>query len=99
MARGSSRSRSKLPEDLREAPGGLNRRDFLVRAGATAAAAPSLGAILAACGGTSTGSLKPLRLAYSADTWPAQGTGAASTTYQYPLNVNVFDTLIRMNDT
>ncbi|MDQ3432910.1 MAG: ABC transporter substrate-binding protein [Actinomycetota bacterium] len=35
-----------------------------------------------------------IRIAAGEDTWPAQGTGAESTTFAYPLNVNVYEPLI-----
>ena len=35
-----------------------------------------------------------LRIAAGEDTWPIQGDGAKSTTYSYPINVNVYEPLI-----
>ncbi len=37
-----------------------------------------------------------ITIAGSEDTWPSEGQGAESTTYVYPLNVNPFETLIRL---
>lgn len=82
----------------------LSRRELLAGGAALALGAPMAGSLLAACGGstgksTGTASLKPLRMAADADQWPEQGSGVGSTTYQYPFNVNVFDTLIRLDPT
>ena len=57
--------------------------------------------LAAACGGNqnSGGSAPPnlnatIRIAAAEDTWPVQGQGGKSTTFAYPLNVNVFEPLI-----
>lgn len=58
--------------------------------------------LLAACGQASS-SPSParaidlqatVRMAYGEDTWPAQGKGIKSTTFAYPLNMNVYEPLI-----
>lgn len=82
----------------------LSRRELLASGAALAVGAPVAGSLLAACGGSpgqpaTKVALKPLRMAADADQWPEQGSGVASTTYQYPFNVNVFETLIRLDPT
>jgi peptide/nickel transport system substrate-binding protein len=42
--------------------------------------------------GTSAG--EEVRIAAAEDTWPGEGVGARSTRFAYPLNVNVYETLI-----
>ena len=57
--------------------------------------------LMAACGGGSqpATSAAPnlnaiVKVAAAEDTWPVQGQGPKSTTFAYPLNVNVFEPLI-----
>ena len=57
--------------------------------------------LVAACGpaATSTALARPdpnaeLRIAAGEDQWPIQGEGAKSTTFSYPINVNVYEPLI-----
>lgn len=84
-----------------------SRREFLAQSARMAMAVSVSGGVLAACGGLtsahsgrpngSSGTLKALTMATGADQWPQSGSGVDSTTYQYPFNANVFDTLIHMD--
>ncbi|HWG74759.1 MAG TPA: ABC transporter substrate-binding protein [Acidimicrobiales bacterium] len=87
--------------------GAMSRRAFFAKALALGISAPSAAALLAACGTSSGPASAPaptrartadlqaiIRMAAGEDQWPVQGTGAKSTTFAYPLNVNVYEPLI-----
>lgn len=95
----ANESSTLLEQALR---GEISRRSFISRALALGIAAPSAAALLAACGSSPGGGpssrsadlLATVRMAAGEDQWPVQGTGAKSTTFAYPLNVNVYEPLI-----
>ncbi|MGH9076193.1 MAG: ABC transporter substrate-binding protein [Acidimicrobiales bacterium] len=83
--------------------GRVTRRRFLARAVALGVAAPVAAAVASACGSSTTPGAAPkrvanlqatLRMAAGEDQWPVQGTGPKSTTFAYPLNVNVYEPLV-----
>jgi peptide/nickel transport system substrate-binding protein len=86
----------------------LSRRELLKQGARLAVTATVGGGVLAACGGSPAvhpagkhpkAALTTLTMAAGTDQWPESGSGVKSTTYQYPFNVNVFDTLIHMDHT
>lgn len=82
--------------------GRMSRRDFLSRAAVLGLSLAGAADLLTACENSTSVSPSArtidrqatVRMAFAEDTWPPQGAGIKSTTYAYPLNMNVYESLI-----
>lgn len=82
--------------------GAINRRQFMGSALAMGLSAGAAVELLAACGQAAAPSATPaavntaatVKMAYGEDDWAPNGVGVKSTTYMYPLNMNVYEPLI-----
>lgn len=91
---------AQLVEAIRS--GTINRRQFMTSALASGLSVAAAVELLTACGQASAPSATAgvvntqasVRMAYSEDDWPPNGTGVKSTTYMYQLNMNVYEPLI-----